>query len=276
MGKRGWRLFIFLIVFFSICTVMSQACVFDSDCNQPAGETCVAGTCTVAGGCTCYPTGACGSCSGTCTGSCSDPKTSCQGSPGSYACLCTPQCAGKECGSDGCGGSCAPNSCAAGKTCNGAGVCQPDCPTSLGSCGASAIPHSTQNDAYYCNGGLQNRYCFLCDQGYTYSGGACVVATGQCTCTPGGVCGATNLCGAVGACFGSCGAGQTCAYGSSSHDYSCVSVPACQGADGCTPPATGCTGTTPWTCALHGRVFRAMIRVLPMLVGDRLFARSRC
>lgn len=170
----------------------------------------------------------------TCTATAGAAICSCDtgfGSADGGACVCQPQCSGRQCGPDQCGGSC--GGCMAGLTCDGAGqcVCVPQCTGKQ--CGPDG-----------CNG-----TCGTCTATQACS------AAGQCVCVPqcsGKVCGPDG-------CGGSCG---TCGSGTL-----CNAAGQCQP---CTPQCSGrvcgsdsCTGTcgtcsSPQVCNASGQCITMM------------------
>ncbi len=170
--------------------------VCGTDCGDcPAGEDCGAD-----GMCDCVPVGClelqaeCGAiddgCGATITcGSCAAPSI-CE----NHACVCVPDCAGKQCGDDGCGGVC--GTCATSEFCNLAQLCEttgPGCPDNADCTGQQCGPDP-----------VCGTNCGDCAAGETCN------ASGVCECVPqcvGKQCG-DDGCGGV---CGDCELGYYCA-----------------------------------------------------------------
>ncbi|MDP1827398.1 MAG: hypothetical protein Q8L48_29280 [Archangium sp.] len=199
---------------------------------------CNAGYASDGGACVCQPQCSgrqCGAdgCGGAC-GTCAGQETC----TGAGQCVCVPQCNGKQCGPDGCGGTC--GTCSSTQLCTGAGQCQcvPQCSGKV--CGTDG-----------CGGS-----CGTCLAGTACDGtGQCAPCTPQCsgrTCgsdSCGGSCGSCTLpqtCNASGSCVTvpcnpvnqtGCGANLRCRWSGSANV--CVSIGPGQRGDFCTPDDCG-------------------------------------
>lgn len=168
--EAGWE-----CVDFHCVDLCAGACD-GKECGQVEinGATCDCGTCE--GDLLCNPlTYACVSCLPVCE----DPVTwlayecgddSCGGSCGEcetgdcidHACVCTPDCAGKQCGDDGCGGSC--GECEFGECVDQVCVCEPECNGK--NCGDDGCGST----------------CGTCDDGQACFSGVCTVFEAPVTC----------------------------------------------------------------------------------------------
>ncbi len=143
------------------------------------------------------------------------------------ACICTPNCVGKNCGSDGCGGFCgASGNCPPGQTCTsgvcGAPPCVPACYDGKvcgdDGCGGECLPG--------------------CSSGYTCN------ALGQCVCSEtcsslGYECDLQSVCGSMAYC-GSCGSGEECNGGLCVPETTFCGDGSCNGVETCTTCASDC------------------------------------